>query len=67
MSAELTEEQVKTIRELLRECETFDSLNNFEQGFIDQLRDRFTQYGNLTYLSDKQWAVIRRIQEKVNG
>lgn len=45
--------------------ERYEELSEWEQGFIASTEERHTQYGDDIRVSDKQWAVIDRIYEKV--
>lgn len=51
--------------EACKEEEAWDMLSEWEQGFLTSTDERFKQYGDGTRFSDKQWAVIERIYEKV--
>lgn len=41
------------------------ALSEWEQEFVSQQIDRLAKYGRRMRLSEKQWAVIERIGEKV--
>lgn len=47
---------------LLREAESL-FLNEWEQGFINDLSERFSKWGSRTKVSDKQMATLRKIVE----
>ncbi len=53
------------LRELLRDCEDSTRLTGWEQDFTDDLRGRMLLNNGTLPLSDKQIAVIRRIEAKV--
>jgi hypothetical protein len=41
-------------------------LSTWEQGFMDDQFERFTEYGPDTSFSEKQWAVIERVWNKLD-
>lgn len=45
--------------------ERFDELTDWEQGFLVSTEERYKEYGDNTRFSEKQWAVIERIYDKV--
>lgn len=45
--------------------DNFDELSEWEQAFMVSTEERHKEYGDGTRMSDKQWAVIDRIYEKV--
>lgn len=40
-------------------------ITEWEQGFITDQAERYAQYGDNTRFSDKQWAIIDRVYDKV--
>lgn len=46
--------------DLLSEAET-QAESAWEMDFVDGLRDRFTEYGEKMYLTEKQEDILRRI------
>lgn len=50
---------------LLVACEGCDRLTDFQQSFVDSLRERFEKYQDNVFLSPKQMEVIETLQEKV--
>lgn len=52
-----------TIEELLDRADT-QFLTDWEQGFVDDLRERFDQYGERTHLTDNQRAKLEQIAFK---
>jgi hypothetical protein len=42
-------------------------VTKWERDFMDSQRERLEQYGERTRISDKQWAIIDRIYDKVIG
>lgn len=58
----------QTIAGYKEQCEIDDSaFNGFEVSFMDSMADRIEQYGDRTFISDKQWKVIHEIYDKVSG
>lgn len=48
---------------LLREAES-NARGSWEENFVDDLRDKFDEYGDNMYLSDKQEEVLHRIADR---
>ena len=42
-------------------------LTEWEQDFVDDTNDRFVTYGSRIFMSDKQWNVIDRIEQKLRA
>lgn len=40
-------------------------LSDFERDFVLDLEEKVEKYGDRTYMSDKQWKILERIEEKV--
>jgi hypothetical protein len=40
--------------------------STWEQSFMDDQVKRFTEYGNETRFSPKQWQILDRVAEKLN-
>jgi hypothetical protein len=53
------------VREILKDAESSTRLSDWEQNFLDDLRDRVLRYGDATRMSDKQMAVIDRIEQRL--
>jgi hypothetical protein len=53
------------LEELLADAETCARLSNWERQFLDDIRDRFAEYGTRIKLSEKQLDVLERIENKV--
>ena len=53
--------------ELLHDAESTTRLSDWENEFLDSLRDRVVRYGADTVVSEKQWAVLKRIEAKLYG
>lgn len=54
---------IKLIEE--RESEFPDKLNGWEQTFINDILERFSDYGDMLQLSEKQWEKIRQVSENL--
>jgi hypothetical protein len=50
--------------ELLGEAETL-AKNEWEMDFVGDMRDKYTDYGDTMFLSEKQLALLRRIAKDV--
>lgn len=44
----------------------FHTLSSWEQGFIGDILERFSDYGEHLVLSENQWRIISQIGEKLN-
>jgi hypothetical protein len=51
--------------ELLYDAEGTTRLSAWESEFMDSLRDRVVRYGVDTLVSEKQWAILKRIEAKL--
>ena len=51
--------------ELLYDAEATTRLSEWENEFMDSLRDRVVRYGADALVSEKQWAVLKRIEAKL--
>lgn len=62
----LTEKECDWLKRIEREIDkVWDDLTAWEQRFMEDLLERFRQYGARTQISAKQWAIITRISEKI--
>ena len=61
----MTEQEHREITEILRDAESCARLSQWEEEFCSDMRGRLLTRGDVLEISDKQWAVIRRIEEKV--
>lgn len=53
------------LKELIETAKgALDDLSDWEQDFVYDLEAKISQYGDRTYMSDKQWAVLERIEKK---
>jgi len=53
------------LKEILSDAESCARLTDWEETFCDDLRTRMLAYGDRMRLSDKQEAVVMRIEAKV--
>jgi hypothetical protein len=58
-------DELGRVQEILADAETTTRLSDWEQNFLDTLRERVLKYGDSTLVTPKQWTVIRRIEEKL--
>ncbi len=63
--ADLEEKDMKLLQEIFTDAETTTRLSDWETNFIDDMRGRFLQYGASIRISDKQWATIKKIEERM--
>jgi len=62
----LTQEKFDWLRRLESEVDkSWDELTGSEQGFIEDVLEKFRHWGTGLMLSAKQWDVITRISEKI--
>jgi len=59
------EKEFAEITEVMRDAESCARLSQWEEEFCSDMRGRLASRGVATPVSDTQWRVIRRIQEKV--
>ena len=63
---ELTEKENDWLERIERDVDkVWDDLTAWEQRFLEDILERFRQYGIRTYISPKQWQIIARISEKI--
>jgi len=66
MSIGLTDKEFAWMQRIEREIDAaWDDLTSWEQTFIEELIERFHQYGVVMMISPKQWEIIGRISEKI--
>jgi hypothetical protein len=53
------------LEQLLAESEDVPVLSDWEESFLDDIRDRFIQYGARTRISAKQSEILHRIEAKL--
>lgn len=57
--------KLELILEACRDEDTFNSLTEWEQGFVVSTDERYKEYKDNTRVSTKQWGVLDRIYDKV--
>lgn len=69
----LTQDQYTKIEQVIAEVSLLyengeeDKLTEFEQGFMASMEERFTKYGDDTFVSPKQMTIIDNIYDKLVG
>lgn len=61
----MSEDQVETIEYIFDRMKqgTAGVMSDWERSFMDDQRTRYEEYGDQTRFSDKQWAIVARIEE----
>lgn len=62
---DLSSEDIARIKDVLESAETSGYLNDWESDFIDDLRERFIEYGSTMLMSARQWDAFERIESKL--
>jgi ribosome assembly protein YihI (activator of Der GTPase) len=60
----LSDEQTE-LMEFVKEAYDEQKINKWEQSFLDDMLDRYAEYGENLYMSDKQEEILRRIEKKL--
>lgn len=64
----ITEEQFDLIQQAIEGVREDDSsLTDWERGFMNSITERVEKYGNKTFISGKQMAVVQRVYDKLMG
>jgi hypothetical protein len=58
-------ERIRTILEAAEKSAADGLLSEWEVTFSESIRERFRQYGSHMYVSEKQWASLDRLEEKL--
>jgi hypothetical protein len=58
-------DELDHIVDILHDAESTTRLTDWENGFLDDLRDRVVRFGERTFLSDRQRAALNRIEAKL--
>jgi hypothetical protein len=62
------EDDVREAQQLLDlVADEVEGMSSKEQGFIEDMSDRFDQYGEQTFISSRQLFWLRAIRDKVCG
>lgn len=65
-TTQLTEDEQKELKELFADMLNCSRLTDWDIRFLNDIEGCFTQYGESTKISEKQWFYIRKIAaEKV--
>lgn len=59
--------RLELICEGIREQGDAADVTKWERDFMDGLEEKVNLYGSRTFVSDKQWAIVDRIYDKVIG
>ena len=62
--AELTK-QLAWVQEVLKDADACPRLTPWERSFVGSIREGVTRLGILAQFSEKQMAVLRKIEEKI--
>ena len=66
MQQVLTEEEYEELTDILAGAEEFEGrLSSWERGFVADFQARADKWERKIRISEKQWLVLRRIQEKL--
>ena len=58
-------DDIDRVGAIFADAEETTRLSQWEEEFIDSLRERVLQYGRRTMISDKQWEILERIEDKL--
>jgi hypothetical protein len=59
-------ERLETILKAAAQSRDAGLLFHWEVSFSDDMRDRFEKYGSRIYISERQWAVLDRLETKMH-
>jgi hypothetical protein len=59
-------ERLEAILQAATESRDAGLLTDWEINFSNDMRDRFETYGNRMYVSEKQWAILDRLETKMH-
>jgi len=57
--------KLELVFEACKDEDTFNSLTEWEQGFLVSTEERHKEYGDRIRMSPKQWSAFDRIYDKV--
>ena len=64
---ELTPDELADIKSMLQDVDTHgDKLTDWEADFCDSIAQKIEQYGERTFLSERQMEIVERIQRKLS-
>lgn len=58
-------DKLDAVLELLHDAIDHHRLSAWEDEFVASLLERLEQYGSKTFISEKQWAILDRLEEKI--
>ena len=61
----MTDDEYRQLKEILKDSESCFRLSQWEEEFLSDMRGRVLVHRQSTPVSDKQWQVLRRVEEKV--
>lgn len=61
----LTEQQLNNAQEILRDAKKSPRLTAFEEGFVEGLSAKLSEYGTEWSITDKQYVVLHQIERKI--
>jgi hypothetical protein len=62
----ISSEQEELLNAIFSEAEDAPGLNDWERNFLKDNMQRYKEYGAGINLSPKQWAVLKKIHDKVS-
>lgn len=65
MAGLVTTQELKLLREVLKDARTCERLTRWEKGFVTSLHNRTVQYDSDMLMSDPQWETFHEIESKV--
>lgn len=64
----LSEDQTKWLDDFFVLCDVGeDRLSQWERNFVRDQRERYEEHGAAISMSPKQWAILNKIDAKLNG
>jgi hypothetical protein len=64
----LSQAEMRRLNEIIDEADHPRSvLNNWEEEFVDDIRERLAEYGEKTRISGPMWEILNRIEGKLFG
>lgn len=63
----LDDEQFEELKRIIADAKDCSALSQWEEEFLEKTEERVDQYEDRVFVSEKQWAVLKRIREKIDG
>lgn len=60
----MTDDELDSLVDLLLEAEAEPTLTQWEKNFISDMRANVDKWGVTIRISEKQWDILRKIEEK---